>query len=58
MLEPDEIPNDVELAVVVAEIEIAGVENVDQKPPHLVGLARVGEGETVQRVLGGVFTLL
>ena len=46
------------MPVVLPKIEIAGVENVEQEPPHLVGLARVDEGESVQRIVGGVFTLL
>src|ERR1700722_1276358 len=57
MLEPDEIPDDMELAVVLAEVEIAGAENVDQEPPHIVGLARIDKGESMQGIVGGVFTL-
>ena len=58
VLEPDEIPDDVEFAVVLAKIEIAGAENVDQETPHLVGFARVDKGKSMQGVVGGVFTLL
>ncbi len=57
MLEPGEIPGTWNGAVVLAKVEIAGIENVDQEMPHLVGVARVDRGEPVQRIVGKRYSL-